>query len=199
MFRAVYKWMGRQAYSKYANPMLVFLFYLEALIFIIPTDPMLILYCIERRNNALWYAFLATVGSVLGGITGYIIGYLLWQSAGQTIINLPVVNMVLKPQDFHYLCDLYKKHEYLAIFIAGFTPVPYKAATFTAGFCKLSFIPFVLCSTFARGSRFLIYAIAITIWGEQIKKYIDRYFGLIVLLIIVLISASIWLCRYHSQ
>ena len=199
MFKAVYRWMGRQAYGKYANPLLVFLFYLEALIFIIPTDPMLILYCIERKDNAWLYAFLATVGSVLGGITGYLIGYFLWQTAGQAIVNSPFMNMILKPSDFYYLCDLFKKHEYVAIFIAGFTPVPYKAATFTAGFCKLSFIPFVLCSIFARGSRFFLYAIAITIWGEQIKKYIDRYFNLLVVLILVLISASIWICRYQSH
>ncbi|MEX0849834.1 MAG: VTT domain-containing protein [Candidatus Dependentiae bacterium] len=195
MFKSWYKWMGSRVHSKFADIILVILFYFEALIFIIPTDPMLIIYCIERRDRAYWYAFLATVGSVLGGMTGYAIGYYIWQYYGQSIIHNPFVNVILKPSDFYYLCDLYKEHEYLAIFIAGFTPVPYKAATFTAGFCQLAFMPFVLCSFIARGARFLIYAVVISIWGEQIKKYIDRYFGLLVLLIIVLISGSIWLCR----
>lgn len=156
---------------------------------------MLIVYCIEHRKKAYWYAFLATVGSVLGGITGYIIGYWLWESLGQTIIHNRFVNKIIKPDDFSYLCDLYKEHEYLAIFIAGFTPVPYKAATFSAGFCKLGFIPFVICSFFARGARFFLYAIVISIWGEKIKEYLDRYFNLLVLLIILLISVSIWLCK----
>ena len=196
MFKSLYKWMGSRVHRKHADLILVILFFFEALIFIIPTDPMLIIYCIERRNNAIWYALLATIGSVLGGITGYIIGYILWQSAGQAIIHNQWINMILKPADFYYLCDMYKEHEYLAIFIAGFTPVPYKAATFTAGFCSLAFVPFVLCSIIARGSRFLIYAITITIWGEQIKEYIDRYFNLLVLSIIVLIAFSIWLCKY---
>jgi len=191
----MYRWMGSCVHKKHADLLLMVLFYFEALIFFIPTDPMLIVYCIERKNKAFWYALLATIGSVLGGMTGYIIGYTIWQSAGQSIIHNRLVNLILSPADFYYLCDLYKSHEYVAIFIAGFTPVPYKAATFTAGFCKLAFIPFVLCSIIARGSRFVLYAIAITIWGEQIKEYIDRYFNVLVVLVIMLIACSIWLCK----
>lgn len=195
MFKSIYKWMGSRVHKPYADLILTVLFYLEALVFIIPTDPMLIVYCIERRNRAFWYATLATFGSVLGGITGYIIGYWLWESLGQIIIHNRIINKIIKPEDFSYLCELYKEHEYLAIFIAGFTPVPYKAATFSAGFCKLSFIPFVICSILSRGARFFLYAIVISIWGEKIKEYLDRYFNLLVFLIILLIAGSIWLCK----
>jgi membrane protein YqaA with SNARE-associated domain len=187
--------MGSCVHKRHADLLLTVLFYFEALIFFLPTDPMLIIYCIERRQKAFWYAFIATVGSVLGGMTGYLIGYWLWESYGQVIIHSRFVSMILNPQDFKYLCNMYKEHEYLAIFIAGFTPVPYKAATFTAGFCKLGFIPFVVCSFIARGARFFLYAIVISIWGEKIKEYLDRYFNLLVVLIILLISGSIWLCR----
>ena len=187
--------MGASVHKPHAELLLTVLFYLESLIFFIPTDAMLIIYCIERRKKAYWYAFIATIASVLGGITGYLIGYWLWQYHGHAIINSKLVSMVLKPEDFSYLCELYKEHEYLAIFIAGFTPVPYKAATFTAGFCSLSFLPFVLCSFLARGARFFLYAIVISIWGEKIKEYLDRYFNLLVVLVISLISVSIWLCK----
>lgn len=196
MLKRIYKWMESCVHKKYAQSLLFILFYFEALIFILPTDPMLIVYCLEERKNAYWYALLATVASVLGGITGYIIGYTLWQSIGQEIIHNCWVNIFLKPQDFYYLCDLYKDHEYFAIFIAGFTPVPYKAATFTAGFCNLAFIPFVICSCIARGARFFLYAITITIWGVQIKKYIDRFFNLFVILIVILITLSLWLWKH---
>lgn len=195
MFKSIYQWMGSCVHKRHADLLLTVLFYFEALIFFLPTDPMLIIYCIERRQKAFWYAFIATVGSVLGGMTGYLIGYWLWESYGQVIIHSRFVSMILNPQDFKYLCNMYKEHEYLAIFIAGFTPVPYKAATFTAGFCKLGFIPFVVCSFIARGARFFLYAIVISIWGEKIKEYLDRYFNLLVVLIILLISGSIWLCR----
>lgn len=195
MLKAIYRWMGSCVHKKHADLLLMVLFYFEALILFLPTDPMLIVYCIERRKKAFWYAFIATVASVLGGATGYLIGYWLWDSYGQIIINSRLVSFALKPEDFSYLCELYKKHELMAVFIAGFTPVPYKAATFTAGFCRLGFIPFVLCSFVARGARFFLYAIVISIWGEKIKEFLDRYFNLLVLLIILLISGSIWLCK----
>jgi membrane protein YqaA with SNARE-associated domain len=195
MFKALYTWMGSRVYTKHGTLMLGILFYLEAMVFILPTDPMLIVYCIERRSRAFWYATVATVCSVLGGVTGYIIGYYLWQHAGEAIIHNAWLNLIIKPDDFYYLCDLYKEHEFLAIFIAGFTPVPYKAATFTAGFCGLAIIPFIVCSFLARGARFYLYAIAISIWGKQIKEYIDRYFNLIVVCIPILIALCIWLCR----
>lgn len=196
MFKALYSWMGSRVYTPYATPILAVLFYLEAMVFIIPTDPMLIVYCIERQSRAFWYATVAMVSSVLGGVTGYIIGYLLWHYAGQAIIHNAWLNMIIKPDDFYYLCNLYQKHEYIAILIAGFTPIPYKAATFTAGFCHLSLMPFILCSLLARGARFYLYAIAISLWGKQIKEYIDRYFALIVVSIPVLIALFIWLCKH---
>ncbi len=192
MLRSLYLWMNTCVYKKHADIILTVLFFLEALIFIIPTDPMLIMYCIEKRQQAFWYAFIATVGSVLGGITGYIIGYLLWGYAGEAIIHNPLINLVLKPSQFYYLCDLYHKHACFAIFIAGFTPVPYKAATLTAGFCHIALAPFILCSILARGARFFLYAIAITWWGQQIKEYIDRFFNLFVLLIVIIIMLSVW-------
>lgn len=195
MLRSMYLWMNGCVHKKYADIMLAVLFFFEALIFILPTDPMLIMYCIEQRNRAFWYACIATIGSVLGGITGYIIGYMLWQSAGQAIIHNNIVNIIVTPERFYYLCNLYKTHAHLAIFIAGFTPVPYKAATLTAGFCNIAFIPFVLCSIVARGARFFLYAITITIWGEQIKKYIDRFFNLFVVLVVLLIAGTIWLFK----
>lgn len=196
MLRALYTWMNGCVHKKYADLMLVVLFFFEALIFILPTDPMLIMYCIEQRNKAFWYASLATIGSVLGGITGYIIGYTVWQSVGEAIIHNQLVNIVITPKDFYYACELYQKHAYLAIFIAGFTPVPYKVATFTAGFCKIAFLPFVICSIIARGARFFLYAITITLWGKQIKQYIDRFFNLLVPLIVLLIAVSVWLCKH---
>lgn len=195
MIRDLYSWMGKKVYSKHATAMLAMLFYLEA-IFFLPTDPMLIFYCIERRDRALFYATVATIASVLGGITAYCIGYVLWEYAGQQIIHNSLINYIISPQLFSALCTKYKEYESLAILVAGFTPVPYKAATLTAGFCKLSVAPFIICSIIARGARFFLLALAIRKWGVQIKEYIDRYFNLLVILVVLIISISIWLCKY---
>lgn len=193
--RRLYDWMGSSVYSPYAEPILAFMFYLEA-IFFVPTDPMLLVYCIERQDKAFRYATIATVSSVLGGLTGYAIGYVLWQTAGNAIIHSPMVNYVLSPENFTYLCGLYKQYEAWAILAAAFTPIPYKAATLTAGFCSLSLTPFIISSFIGRGARFYLYAVAIYIWGPQIKEYIDRYFNLLVLLAMTLIIGLLWFLKH---
>lgn len=193
--RRMYDWMGTQVYSPYATPMLALLFYLEAIIFL-PTDPMLIVYCIERRDKAYFYATVATLSSVLGGLTGYGIGFMLWHSVGPQIIHSSVVNYIMTPDMFHYLKSLYQQYEGWAILVAAFTPIPYKAATLSAGFCNLSLAPFIIASLIGRGARFYLYAITISIWGKQIKEYIDRYFNLLVLLAMILILGAVWLIKH---
>jgi len=192
--RRLYDWMGRQVHSKYADPILAFLFFLEA-IFFVPTDPMLVLYCLERRDRVFTYAAITTAASVFGGLVSYYIGYWLWFAAGQQIIHSSVLAYFMKPETFTYICEQYRIYEVWAILVAGFTPIPYKAATLTAGFCRLPLIPFIICSIIARGSRFYLVAFTISRWGEHIKYYIDRYFNLLVFLFIVLVMGIAYLIK----
>lgn len=192
--RKLYDWMGKQVHSPHADLMLGILFFLEA-IFFVPTDPMLILYCLERRDKSLWYATIATIASVIGGLTSYALGYYLWHVAGEAIITHPWVNRFVAPHTFLYLCEQYRLYDHWAILVAGFTPIPYKAATFTAGFCKLNLVPFTIYSFIARGARFYAVALMIKIWGKQIQEYIDRYFNLLVLLVMLLVGVVIWFVR----
>jgi membrane protein YqaA with SNARE-associated domain len=184
--------MGSTINSPYADYILCFLFYLEA-IFFLPTDPILIVYCLERRDRAIIYATIALFGSVLGGMTSYALGALLWDAYGQQIIHNPFVNYILTPERFYHLADLYQQNEWFAIFMAGFTPIPYKAATLAAGFCKISFAPFVICSMIARGARFYLLAVVCKTWGHQIKDSFQKYFNLILLFAVVLIMLTVWL------
>lgn len=186
--------MGTQVYSPHANLFLGVLFYLEA-IFFLPTDPVLVLYCIERQNKAYRYAAIATFASVLGGVTGYFIGLFLWNHFGQAIIHNSIINYIVSPSTFTYLSEQYQHYDWIAILIAGFTPIPYKAATLTAGFFKLAFIPFVFCSIIARGARFFLLAGTIKLFGPQMKKSIDRYFNIMVILTMVVIGLILWFFR----
>jgi membrane protein YqaA with SNARE-associated domain len=196
MLKKLYHWMGQKIYSPYADVILGILFYIEA-IFFFPTDPMLIFYCITRPNRAITYATIATIGSSLGGLTGYGIGYALWESVGEQIIHAPIVNYIMSPSTFYFLRQQYQTYEYWAVLIAGFTPIPYKAATLSAGFCKLSIIPFIICSALARGFRFYLFAFAIKWWGPSMKQYIDRYFNLLVILFIILVILGIWALKLN--
>ncbi len=186
-----YDWMASCVYSPYADITLGFLFFLEA-IFFLPTDPMLIMYCINRREKAFRYATIATISSVLGGITSYFIGAMLWDVAGEQIIHNKIVNYVLSPATFTHLSQQFRQHGWLAILVAGFTPVPYKAATLTAGFCKISLIPFILCSIVARGARFYLLAAAIKILGVRIQQSINHYFNIMIALTALAIIFSLW-------
>jgi membrane protein YqaA with SNARE-associated domain len=194
MFKNTYKWMGSRVYSYYADALLGLLFFLEA-IFFIPTDPMLLFYCFERQERAYWFAAVATVSSVLGGITAYGIGFALWNHSGSTIIHSKFMSYIMTPETFSYLCTLYKQHEYWAICIAGFTPIPYKAATITAGFCQLSLIPFIFFSLLSRGARFFLYAYVIEKYGADIKSKLVRYCNAIIPGVTVLIIFIVWYLR----
>jgi len=194
MLKKLYDWLGSQVHTTYATPFFCFLFYLEA-IFLVPVDPILILYCLEDRKQSLYYAALATLSSVLGGITGYMLGSYLWNIAGQQILDFKVITYILPQETFYYLKNLYHQYATWAILISGFTPIPYKAATLSAGFCKLPIIPFVFFSCLARGARFFLVAITIRIWGQSIKAFIDKYFNLLSILFITLIFVFIFLIK----
>ena len=186
--RKIYDWMGDRVKSPYAIPWLFALFFIESSFFIIPVDPLLILFCVQHRARSLYYAGIATVASVFGGIFGYVIGWLLWDTVGVTLVNL-----IISQQTFDKVVAYYRTYETAAVLLGGFTPIPYKAVTISAGFCKLAFWPFVFYSCVARGGRFFLVAGAIYIWGQSIKKFIDDYFNYLVIAftLIVLLSCSL--------
>ena len=140
ILRKIYDWMGAKVYSKHATLWLATLFFIEA-IFFIPVDPLLILYCVQNNKKSLYYALIATVASVAGGITGYLIGKIMWQTVG---INL--VKWIISETAFNAAILKYKLYQNWAVLIAGFTPLPYKAVTLSAGFCGLALTPFIVFS-----------------------------------------------------
>lgn len=190
LLKRMYSWCGQQVHTVYAVPLLAFLFFIEA-IFFIPVDPLLILYCIEDRFNSFYFATVATLSSVAGGLMGYFIGYAIWESMGKILVG-----MLFSPATFNHALQQYEHYESWAVLIASFTPLPYKAITLSAGFCKLPLMPFIIFSLIGRGARFFLVALSIRLWGEQIKQYIDRYFNLLVVLFTLLVVAMCWLCFY---
>lgn len=182
--RQLYDWMGKQVDHPYGVWILSLFFFVEA-IFFFPADPLLILFCVKNRKKALFYATIATLASVAGGVAAYYLGYFVWQTIGQKLVSL-----VSTPATFHHLCQEYKLHQTWAVLIAGFTPIPYKLVTLTAGFCKLPLLPFIACSFVARGARFYLVGIVIRVWGIRIKESIDHYFNALVLLFFVLVGLT---------
>lgn len=187
VLRTSYTWVCKQVHGYYATHMLAFLFFIEASILFFPVDPLLIVYCLEQRKKSWYFATIATLFSVLGGLFGYVIGIALWNVVGQFIITY-----IISPLTFEKIIIYFKEYEAAAVLIAGFTPIPYKAVTIGAGFCRLPLIPFVVCSVIARGARFYLLASIIAIWGDEVKEYIDRYFNILIMLCVLLACIGIW-------
>ena len=187
--RKIYDWMEKKTTSPYATYWLSFLFFVEAFFFI-PVDPLLILFCINRSKKSLYYAAVATISSVAGGIFGYTLGALMWKSIGSKFVG-----WIISEAAFNSAILKYKLYQNWAVLIAGFTPLPYKAITLSAGFCKLDILPFIIFSLISRGARFFLLAGVIRIWGNQIKSIIDRYFNQLVILFTVLVVLSFWLLK----
>jgi len=189
IIRKLYDWMGDKIESKYSIHWLALLFFIEAFFFI-PVDPILILFCLAKSKRSLHYAAVATVASVFGGVFGYLIGALMWKSVG-----LKLVSWMISEATFNQAVTKFKLYQNWTVLIAGFTPLPYKAITLSAGFCNLPILPFIVCSFISRGARFFLLAGTIRIWGSQIKDFIDRYFNQLVILFTVVIILGFWLLR----
>ncbi|MBX9830978.1 VTT domain-containing protein [Candidatus Babeliales bacterium] len=183
--KRIYDWMGSKVEHPHANWWLFGLFFIESSFFFIPVDPLLILFCVHNRKRSFFYASVATVASVLGGMFGYLIGSTLWDSIG-----FKLVSWIISEATFNHVVAQYSLYESWAVFIAGFTPIPYKAVTISAGFCKLPFMPFVGYSILARGARFFLVAGAIRKWGVAIKRFIDDYFNYLVVAFTILLILS---------
>jgi len=166
-----YNILGSMVHKPYGTAILAFFFYLESACFL-PAEPILFVYCIERRNRALWYAFVATIASVLGGITSYLIGKYLWCHFGAQIIHHPYITCVMSPSQFHGMAQSYKRWGFFTILLAGLTPLfPYKVITLSSGFCNVSLFVFVFCSLLVRSIRFFGYATAIIYFGPRFKEF----------------------------
>lgn len=189
VLKRMYHNFGLYAQSPYGTPLLAGLFFIEA-IFFVPVDPLLLVFCLKQRHRSFFYATVATLASVAGGVAAYMIGYAVWASFGQWLAGL-----LFSPAQFQQAIDYYRRYQNWAVLIAGFTPVPYKLITLTAGFCKLPLVPFIICSFISRGARFYLLGGIVAMWGEKLNIYIDRFFNILVLLFTLLLGGAFFIIR----
>jgi len=152
--------------------------FIESSFFPIPPDLLLIPMALSRPFKWIRLALIATLFSVLGGVLGYFIGVFLWDTLGQTIINMYHLN-----EQFNLFKEDYNKHGALIVFIAGFTPIPYKLITISSGGMQLNLITFIIASLASRGARFYLLAAIIRIFGNAAKNFIEKYFTLVTFII----------------
>ena len=173
MLRRMYDWCIADADKPYALWLMGAVSFAESSFFPIPPDVMLIPMSLARPQKAWLYALVCTVTSVAGGVVGYAIGALLYDSVGQWLINL--YGYGDKVEAFR---DSYAEYGAWIILLKGLTPIPYKLVTITSGFANYNLLLFVIFSVIARGGRFFIVAILLNRYGTWIREAIEKRLGL---------------------
>jgi membrane protein YqaA with SNARE-associated domain len=190
--RALYAWMLRNAEGRHAWAALAGFAFAEASFFPIPPDVMLVPMMLADRKRAFVLAAWCTLWSVIGGMLGYAIGALFWDTAGLWLIG----TLHIPLSTVEGLRAKYAAHAYL-IAAQGLTPIPYKIVTISAGLASVPFATFMLFSAIARSVRFIVLeGTAVYLFGEQARNFIEKRLELVFVVFLVLIVAGFVMLRY---
>ena len=189
MFASFYEKILSWAKGKYAINYLSVVSFTESFIFPIPPDLLLIPMCLAKPKSALYFAFVTTLFSVIGGVVGYIIGQFLYDSFNSQILTF------IDESNINQVKSYIDKWGFVAVLISGFTPLPYKAFTIASGLGGVSFLQFIIASLIGRGLRFYLIAIIIKFFGptmeSKIRKYIESLGWAILILIFIFIISNL--------
>jgi membrane protein YqaA with SNARE-associated domain len=185
MLRKLYDWTLAKAAHPHAEWWLALFSFVEASFFPIPPHPLLGLMCLAEPNKAIRFAVIATLASVAGGLLGYAIGWGLYDTVGTELLawlglteSFPVAVCYLNEYGFW-------------LFVAkGATPIPFKLLTITAGFMGMNLVLFLLGSVVSRAISFMIVGVLFRLFGAPIKRFIDKYLGLVTAGFVVLVIAG---------
>jgi membrane protein YqaA with SNARE-associated domain len=155
------------ARSRYAVHILALIAFIESIFFPIPPDVMLAPMAMAKPERAVYYATITTVFSVLGGIVGYFIG--VW--AFPTLVE-PFLQHMHYMDKYEMIHAWFVEWGFWVVFIAGFSPIPYKIFTVTAGLTGVGFLPFLLASLTSRGLRFFLVSILMAKGGPKLEHFI---------------------------
>lgn len=182
LFSKLYDQVMQWSRHKYAVYWLALVSFTESSCFLIPPDVMLAPMTLAKPHKAWFYAGLTTVSSVLGGLLGYVIGMTAFQLIEPWLVTLGYIDA------YHLAEQWFAQWGFWAIFLAGFTPIPYKIFTIASGVAGMALIPFIIGSLIGRGMRFFLVA-GLMRWGGEgleavLRSWIDRIGWAMVILLI---------------
>ena len=190
LFDKCVDWAGR----KYANFALAFVSFIESSFFPVPPDVMIIPMVIAKKQHFIKIALIATVFSVLGGLFGYLIGYIFFNEIGFKIFQF------YGYENVNVLKEMFSTKQGMfswfgLLFVAGFTPLPFKILTITSGFIHYNIFVFILTCVFTRGLRFLLVAFLTNKFGQKIGPFLERKTGKLTFIIagvVILLCAIVY-------
>lgn len=172
LFEKLYNACLRWAKHRHAPYYLFGMGFSESVFFPIPPDVMLAPMSLAKPHKAWFYAMLTTISSVAGGVCGYLLGWLAFES----YIHPLIIEWGYEAK-LQLAIEWFEQYGVGIVFLAGFSPIPYKIFTISAGFLNMAFLPFMLVSAVSRGLRFYLVA-GLMYWGgekmeQQLRKYVD--------------------------
>lgn len=189
--RRLYDWVLKWAQTPYGWLALVLLAFAESSFFPVPPDVLLIALALAVPKRAFHYAGSATVASVIGGLGGYGIGVALMEAIGWRIVHFYHAEEL-----FRRLFDTFNQYSFWAVLSAALTPIPYKIFTISAGAAGSPLSSFVIASILGRGMRFFAVALLLYVWGEKVRRLIDRYFNAATVVFLVLLIGGFLFLKY---
>jgi membrane protein YqaA with SNARE-associated domain len=198
LHRRLYDWVLHWAETPYGPTALVIMSFAESSFFPVPPDVLLAPLVLGNRKRWIRLALWCSIGSIVGGALGYLIGMTVWNTIAPTVYawHLPGVTL----ENFDKARAWYEHYNFWIVFAAGFTPLPYKVATISAGMffgpSAGDFAIFMLASSVSRSARFFLVAGLFGRCGGWIKPYIDRYFNLLCVLFVILLIGGFVVIRY---
>jgi len=189
--KKLYDWVLSWAHSPYGIWALFLLAFCESSFFPIPPDILLIALCVSIPKRSFYFALICSAGSVLGGLLGYLIGYSFMSTVG-----MPIIEFYDLTSQFQRLQSIYTDYDAWAIAIAGFTPIPYKVFTITAGAFHINLFVFAMASLISRSARFFIISTLIYFFGVKIQAFIEKYFNMLSIAFVIALIGGFLLIRY---
>ena len=171
------------AEHKHAGWALFAVAFIESSVFPVPPDALLLAMVLSQPKKAFKFAAICTVGSVFGGMAGYALGFGLGEATQELLFMLPGVTV----EKFAKFQGWYDEVGSMVVFLAAFTPLPYKLVTIGSGYLTMSFVPFVLWSVAGRGARFFLEGALLYFFGPKMKPFIDKHLGKLAMLFGVLV------------
>jgi membrane protein YqaA with SNARE-associated domain len=182
--RSLYDWVLSWADTRYGTAALAVLAFAESSFFPIPPDVLLVALCLGQRSSWFKFALVCSIASLLGGLAGYAIGWGLWEVVQDLFFNyVPGFT----PEAFEKVGGLYNDYDFWLVFVAAFTPLPFKVITITAGVFQINIWMFIIGSAVGRSARFFIVSGLIYWFGEPVKNFIDKRFNLVTIAFAILL------------
>ena len=180
--RFLYNWTLELANNPRAIWLLGFVSFIEAIFFPIPPDILLIPMILANIQKAWFYAFVATITSVMGGLVGYAVGFLAYSEIAE-----PLLISLGKQSAMILFSNSINENGFLIVLTAGISPIPFKVVSIMSGFTQMPLLVFLVSAMLGRATRFFVVATLLKYYGETIKSFIETYLGWLFLVFMVFI------------